>query len=132
MSRVHSFPFLIPALILGISTHLIFAQQPFIYDRGEKILLTISAEKISMKFQTGVTPSQIQDIVSRETVLGELKPLVPGITENFFTARLIVQVDVSQLLARLRETSGVALVNPVYVKDGIEAIPFDHFVVKFR
>ena len=48
----------------------LFAQESFIYDHGEKVPISISTEKISIKFQSGVSPSLIQEVLSREPASG--------------------------------------------------------------
>lgn len=110
----------------------VFAQEDFYYSRGERIPLTISTEKISIKFKTGVTDAQIQDLLSSEPVLGELKPL-GGATPGFFTIQLKEPTDIKQLVQRMKNRPGVDIVNPVYLGEGsLEAIPFDLFMVQFK
>ncbi|NIT60173.1 MAG: hypothetical protein GWN00_29355, partial [Aliifodinibius sp.] len=48
--------------------------------------------------------------------------------EGFFTIDLKGQTDVKQLVQRLKT---IAIVNPVYFHEGLEAIPYDHFIVQF-
>lgn len=110
----------------------VLAQEDFYYSRGERIPLTISTERIAIKFKSGVTEAQIQDLLSSEPILGELKPLA-GATPDFFTIQLKAQTDVKQLVQRLKNRSEVDIVNPVYLREGsLEAIPFDIFMVQFK
>jgi len=110
----------------------VFAQEDFYYSRGERIPLTISTERISIKFKSGVTEDQIQDLLSSEPVLGELKPLA-GATPGFITIQLKAPTNINQLVQRLRRRAEVDIVNPVYLRGAsLEAIPFDIFMVQFK
>lgn len=106
--------------------------EDFYYSQVKKIPLTISTEKISIKFKRDVTQAKIQRLLSSEPILEELKPL-DGATPGFFTIQLKAPTDVKQLVQRLKNRPEVDLVNPVYLIEGsLEAIPFDIFIVQFK
>ena len=91
-----------------------FAQEDFCYTRkGEKHPLTLSTEKISIQFKSGVGQQEIQDLLSSEPFLCEIRALGPFNTKGFFTLSLTGRTDVKSLLCRLRKRSEVSLVNPV-------------------
>ncbi|MGH7492756.1 MAG: S8 family serine peptidase [bacterium] len=124
--------FFAAVLILMMMSEVVFAQENFFYVHDEKVPLLISSEKISIKFAAGVTELSMQGLLAREQVLDGLTPLRPITAAGFFTSRLTSQIDVKQLVQRLRERPEVDMVNPVYEVDGLEAIPFDHFVIRFK
>ena len=109
-----------------------FAAESYIYSNGQKLPLEISKEKISIKFKSGILDSEIDILLSKQTVLGERKPLRTASGQNFFTIGLKSQADIQQLLQNLRQKPEVEIVNPVYSVGGVEAIPYDHFVVRFK
>ncbi|NIT60172.1 MAG: hypothetical protein GWN00_29350, partial [Aliifodinibius sp.] len=66
---LHYFSGLINVLILFLLNSLIFAQEDFFYVQGERIPLTISEEKISLKFKSGITENEIQSLFLSEPAL---------------------------------------------------------------
>ena len=111
----------------------LFAQQDFYYSKGEKIPLEISTQKISIKFKNGITEDQIQQFLSKEPILGEIKPIRPAIARGFHTISLNEITDVKHLVQRLKNETEVEIVNPVYLIRGLhEIIPFDIFIVQFK
>lgn len=115
-------------LILGASSQ----PQSFCYSHGERYSLGLSTEKISIKFQTGVTAEQIQSLLANEPVLDQLKAMPQASAQGFYAITLRSNVAVTQLLTRLRQRSEVAMVNPVYLANGLEGVPYDRFVVQFK
>lgn len=131
MRRLFYFSLLAAALFFSLLSDFTNAQENFYYSREEKIPLTI-ADKISIRFKNGVTQAQIQEVLSSEPALGGREPLELAATKNFFIVSLKSPTDVKQLVRRLKDKARVDVVNPVYLLEGLEAVPFDHFVVQFK
>lgn len=107
------------------------AQTDFFNYQGEAVPLTISQEKISVIFSGSLTRNQIDSLLNSEGVSGELKQIHSVALENFFTLDLQEQAAIGELIEQLQSLPEVQLVNPVYERNGTEAIIFDRFVVMF-
>jgi len=116
---------------MAIGPDFLYAQTDFFYYQEESVPLTISQEKISIIFSGGLTRNQIDSLLNSEGVSGELKQIHSVALENFFTIDLQEQAAISELIEQLQSLPEVQLVNPVYERNGSEAVIFDRFVVKF-
>ncbi len=132
MKRLLQLSHVVAMMAFFVGSGLVFAQQDFYYSRGQKIPLGVSSEKISIKFTSGPIETQIQSLLSAEPVLGARKSLGPASAQGFFTVSLQFATNVKGLVGRLRAMPQVNTVNPVYLLDGLEAIPFDHFMIQFK
>jgi hypothetical protein len=114
--------------------HSVSAQQTFYYGRGgTKIAMESSPDRISLQLNNSPSMPETANLLARLVPLEELRPVsaAPG----FFTVRLqagTIAADVQRYVQALRDWPEVAFANPVYLIEGVEAIPFDHFVVRFQ
>ena len=134
MTWSHFYRILTAVLAYSIVSTSALAQEHFYYSfNGKKIPLTISSEKISIKFKSDVTPEHIHRFFSTEPVLGDTLFLPSAATRGLMTVQLKTHTNVMQLVQRLERRSEIAMVNPVFFShDSLERIPYDHFVVKFK
>lgn len=119
-----------PIMILHLTGSDIAAQDHYYYSRGEKNPLTMSTEKICIKFKSGIDQTGIQNMLLAEPELGELEPLHAA--EDFFIIPIALNTSVYQFVQRLSKRLEVDILNPVYLIKGVtEVIVYDRFVVQF-
>jgi hypothetical protein len=106
-----------------------YAQNNFYFERGKKIYLEISNEFVAIKMKAGVEKSVIDFFISNNQDLDGLRAVINN--ENIYKYKMKNSGDMNGLIDRLRKNEIVEYVNPVYIKDGVELIPYDNFVVQF-
>jgi len=116
-------------LILAIIT---YSQTNFFYSRGKKIPISEDSNAIVIKFKEGTTPTALNTILNNEDALQDLKSFSFQQARLFYKASLKSQTNVNQIINRLKDISEVEKIDHVYILGGVEAIPFDHFLVKFK
>lgn len=107
-----------------------YAQNNFYYERGKKIYLETSNEFIAIKMKAGVEKSVIDFFISDNQDLDGLSAVINN--ENIYKYKIKNSDDINGIIDRLRKNEFVEYVNPVYIKDGFELIPYDNFVVQFK
>lgn len=109
-------------------------QALFYYGRGgEKVPLELSQEKLVVKLRQQATKREVVNVLETVTGVETIEPVsaFPG----FYQARLQNPVSTGQMrqhMQALRNNPQVAVANPVYLVQGLEAIPGDRFVVRFK
>jgi hypothetical protein len=124
--------FLFIIFLVAILNATVLGQDSFYYFHGTKIPVTISQNKICIKFGFAVMPTQIRAILADEPVLDAWSAAKLAGEENFYAIRLTSSTDIKQLLQRLQNKQQIEIANPVYWVRGNEAIPTDRFMVQFR
>jgi len=132
MNRSSSFSLRAVILAFCLFNGAAFAQEDFLYSEGKKIPLTLSTEKICIKFKGSIAQAQIDSLILNESALSKIERLQPVAAQGFCTIQLKSFANVKQLVQRLRKRPEVDLVSPVYLSGNLEAVPFGHFVVKFK
>ena len=107
-----------------------YAQNNFYYERGKKIYLEISNEFVAIKMKAGVDQSVIDFFKSDNQELDGLSAVINN--ENIYKYKIKNSGDINGLIDRLRKNEIVEYVNLVYIKDGVELIPYNNFVVQFK
>ncbi|HIJ52443.1 MAG TPA: hypothetical protein HPP66_04735 [Planctomycetes bacterium] len=129
---------LLCSLILIINSKLVTAgaQDPdfYYYSSGRKYALTLSKEKIAVRFKQGLTIEEQKAVVESEPGLGSFSqrgelptfrliilPLLNGATEKY----------VIQTIRRLNSRAEVEGAFPIFVFPHSEIVTTDEFIVKF-
>lgn len=109
-----------------------FSQTDFFYSSGDKKQMTISEKAVVIKFKEDITISEINTFLSSNDAIQEINPLLLAGTKGFFKASLKSITDINQLVESLKGKTEVKAVNNVYAIEGIEAVPYDQFMIQFK
>lgn len=119
-------------LFLIFQASVTFSQTDFYYSRGEKVQMTVSAEAVVIKFKEDITANEINTFLSAEDAIQDMNPLTLAGAKGFFKATLKSQTNLNQLSERLKGKTEVIALNNVYYIEGLEAVPYDQFMVQFK
>jgi subtilisin family serine protease len=113
------------------------AQNKFYYYQGEQIPLTVSTEKILVKFSDSLTFKQKNQIITSNFSLQPVKKSENDTTSNVLIVELEKGKSVSQIeeiTTQLNKNSKVVIANPIFLynKDSTLQGITDEFVVKLK
>ncbi|MDZ7261141.1 MAG: S8 family serine peptidase [candidate division KSB1 bacterium] len=118
-------------LVLLITLNL-QGEENFYYFHEKKIPLSISQEKISIKFKPSVTQEQIKQILTNDPAF-ELNQLFESLTnDNLYVFNVKQTEAIESIMQRLKQCTEVETINPVYISNNKEFIPYNRFLVKFK
>ena len=111
-------------------TNLSFSQSHFFYYYGQTIPLDLAVDKISICLRDDLYLIEIENFLMTQGVSGNFIPIKSVPLNNFYTFHTGNVIN-SNLINSLRNRPEVIFVNPVYLRNGIEAKVYDRFIVQF-
>lgn len=106
------------------------AQNLFYYTYGpKKISLEPSPDKISLRLAGSATRADVFRVLSPFGSVERVEA-VSAVSELYVAT--IKQASVRDVVSTLRNQPAVEIANPVYLIEGAEAVPYDHFLTRFR
>ncbi len=109
-----------------------FSQTDFYYFKDSKIFLEVLKEAVVIKFDSKIEKNKIYNFLKDKTSIKRYEQLKQSYAKDYFKIYLQPGKDFIEEINKTVHSLDIESMENIYIDSGIELIPFDNFIIKFK